>query len=68
MVKLVGAYLSEVDLLTSQMKLPCIFFFKNFISFWLSWVFVASWAFSLIVTAKGSSIVAVHGRLIVVAS
>ena len=53
MVKLVGAYLSEVDLLTSQMKLPCIFFFKNFISFWLSWVFVALWAFSLIVHRSG---------------
>ena len=33
MVKLVGAYLSEVDLLTSQMKLPCIFFFKKFYLF-----------------------------------
>ena len=33
-------------------EMPCIFFFKFLlIYFWLSWAFVAMWAFSLIVTA-----------------
>ena len=70
MVRLDGAYLGEVDLLTSQMKLPCIFFFYFilFIYFWLCWVFVAMWAVCLIVATMGSSLAAVHGLLTVVAS
>ena len=44
------------------------FVFILFLYFWLCWVFVAEWGLSLVVTSGGSSLVAVHGLLIVVAS
>ena len=43
----------------------CVF---SFICFWLCWVFVAVWALSLVAVSGDYSPLAVHGRLIVVAS
>ena len=36
--------------------------------FWLCWVFVAAWVFSLVAASSGSSLVVVHGLFIAVAS
>ena len=45
-----------------------IFFFNNFIYFWLCCVFIAAHRLSLVVVSGGYSLVVVHGHLIVVAS
>ena len=47
-------------------KLKKIFF--SFIYFWLCWVFIAAQGLSLVTASGGSSLVAVHRFLIVVAS
>ena len=48
--------------------LPAIsdFIIKTF--FWLCWVFVAAWGFSLVAASGSYSLVAVHGLFIAVAS
>ena len=38
-------------------------FFNLFIYFWLCWVFVAACGFSLVAVSRGSSLVVVHGPL-----
>ena len=45
-----------------------LFFFKLLINFSLSWVFIAAWRLSTVVTSEGYSLVAVLGLLIKVAS
>ena len=45
-----------------------LFFWNNFIYFWLCWVIIAAWAFSLVVASGGYPIVVVCGLLIEVAS
>ena len=39
-----------------------------FIYFWLCWVFIAAWAFSLVAESGGYSLVVVHGLFIEMAS
>ena len=43
-------------------------FFKIYSFIWLCWVFVADHGLSLVVGSESSSLVAVHGLLMVVAS
>ena len=50
---------------------PCLFSFLKkdlFFFFWLCWVFIAVWAFPLVVVTKGSSLVAVSWLPIAVTS
>ena len=42
------------------------FFIYNFVYFWLCWVFIAVWAFSLVAKSKLCSLRAVHGLFTVV--
>ena len=46
----------------------CLLFLYKFIYFWLCWVFVVEWAFSLVAESRGSSLVAVCRLLVVLAS
>ena len=51
-------------------KIVCFYsiFRNNFIYFWLCWVIIAAWAFSLVVASGGYPIVVVCRLLIAVAS
>ena len=69
-----------LKILSLLLKLCSVFCFQNyfffqinlyiilFIYFWLCWVFVAAWAFPLVVASRGYSLVAVHRLLTTVPS
>ena len=45
-----------------------LLFKKNYYYYYFFWIIVATWAFSLVAVSRGSSLVAVYGLLIAVAS
>ena len=58
----------DVLVFINYVSLGTYYYFKNFIYFWLHWVFTAVCKLSLVVVSAGYSLVALSGFLIAVSS